>query len=86
MERVFEVKDLPERHAQIQQTETGDGASYPSGGHHTLQLIESGFTRGVEQKIIVAPITQAEKALRNPGQERQHNANFQAKNDVKDNA
>jgi hypothetical protein len=42
--------------------------------------------RCVEEKIIVAPIAQAKKSLRNPRQKRQHNADLQAQNNIEDNA
>lgn len=83
---MFEVENLPKCHAEIQQSEAGDGAAHPARRHHVLQPIESGFAGGVEEKIVVAPITQAEEALGNPRQQRQHNADFQAKDDVKNNA
>lgn len=83
---MFEVEDFPKGHAEIEQAETGHGAAYPARGHHALQSIKSRLARRVEQKIIIAPVAQTEKTLRNPGQQREHNANFQAKNDVKNDA
>lgn len=59
MERILEVEDLPKRHADINQTETSNGAANPTGRDEALQAIEAGLTRGVEQEVIVAPIAQA---------------------------
>ena len=83
---MFEVEDLPKSHAEIEQAETGHGAANPAGGDHALQSIKSGFARRVEQKIIIAPVAQTEKTLWNPRQQREHNADFQAKNNVKNDA
>ena len=84
MKRVLKIENLPKCHAEIQQSEAGHGAAHPARSDYGLQAIESGLARGVEEKIVVAPIAEAEKVLRNPGQQREHNANFQAKDDVKD--
>lgn len=86
MQRIFEVEDLPEGHAQIDQAETGYGAAHPAGSYYALQAVESGFPGRIEQKIIIAPVAQAEEALRDPGQQCEHNAYFQAKNDVENDA
>lgn len=83
---MFEVKDLPKRHAQVQKTKTGDGASHPSRSNHVLQGIGSGFPGGVQEEIIVAPIAQAEKPLGDPRKQCKHNADFQAEDYVEDDA
>lgn len=83
---LLEIKDLPECHPQVQQAQTSYRTSNPSGSHHALQTIESGFTSRVQQKVVVAPVTQAEKPLRNPRQQGEHYANFQAQNDVENDA
>ena len=44
--------------------------------------MHAGLARGVQEKIVVAPVAQSERALRNPGQEREHNADFQAENNI----
>lgn len=59
VERVLEVEDFPKRHADIQQTETGNSSANPAGRNEALQAIEASLTRGVEEKIVVAPIAQA---------------------------
>ena len=48
--------------------------------------MHTGFARGVQKKIVIAPVAQPQRALRNPGQERKHNADFQAENDIEDDA
>lgn len=83
---MFEIEDFPKCHAEIQQAQTGDCSAHPARSHEALQTVESRFTSGVEEKVVVAPIAQPQKALRNPWQERENYANFQAKNDVEDNA
>lgn len=80
------MEDFPKRHSQIQDAQTGNCATDPTRSDHTLQTIETGLTRGVQKEIVVSPITQAEKSLRNPGQQREHNANLQAQDNVEDNA
>ena len=86
VQRILEIEDLPESHTQIQQSESSDSAAHPARRHKVLQSVETGLTRGVEKKVVIPPIAQSKKALRNPRQERQDNANFQAKNNVKDDA
>lgn len=83
---MFEVEYLPKRHAEIQQSQTSYCPAHPAGSNEALQAVESGFPGGVEQEVVVAPIAQPQKALRNPWQERENYANFQAKDDVENNA
>ena len=83
---MFEIEDFPECHAEIQQAKTRDCPAHPAGGDEALQTVEAGLTGGVEQKVVVAPIAQPEKALWNPWQECENDANFQAKNDVENDA
>lgn len=59
VERILEIEDFPKRHTEIQQTETSNGPANPTGRDEALQAIEAGLTRGVEEKIVVAPIAQA---------------------------
>ena len=82
MQRVFEIEDLPKCHAEIQQAQTSDCSAHPARSHEALQTVESRFTSGVEEKVVVAPIAQPQKALWNPWQECENYANFQAKDDV----
>jgi len=77
---------FPEGHAQVQYTKTCDCPPDPARGHHILQTIKPGLTCGIQQKIVVSPIAKAEKSLRNPGQQSEHEANLQAKDNVEDNA
>lgn len=86
VERLLEVEDFPKRHSQIQDAQTADCAPNPTRSNHTLQSVEPGLSRGVQKEIVVSPITQTEKSLRNPGQQREYNANLQAKDNVEDDA
>lgn len=46
--------------------------------------MDAGLARGVQKEIVVAPVAETEGALRNPGQQRQHNADFKAQNNIED--
>ena len=59
VERILEVEDFPKRHADIQQTEAGNGSANPARRDEALQAIKAGLTRGVEEEVVVAPIAQA---------------------------
>lgn len=48
--------------------------------------MHAGFARGVKEKIVVAPVAQPKRALRNPRQERKHNADFQAEDNIENDA
>ena len=63
---------------------SGHGTANPARGHHGLQSLHTCFARRVKQEVIIAPIAQTERTLRNPGQQCQHYANFQAENYIKD--
>lgn len=80
------MEDLPKRNPEIQQAEAGDGPAHPAGRHHDLQRRHPGFARRIKKKIVVAPVAEAERALRNPRQEGQEDANFQAEKDIKNDA
>ena len=83
---LFEIEYFPKCDSQVQDSDSGYGAAHPARGNNGLQTIEAGLVRRVKQKIIIAPITQAKKTLRDPGHEREHQADLEAKNDVEDNA
>ena len=83
MDSLLEVENFPKRDPDIQQTEAGDCAAHPSRRNHGLQQ-RAGLARRVQQKIIVAPVAETQRALRRPGQQRQHDANFKAKDNIKD--
>jgi hypothetical protein len=84
------VKDLPKGDTDIHETKSGHGPAHPSRSDYRLQHMQTGFARNVQQKIIVAPVAQAKRALRDPGQEyeqkaeHQQKGDFQAENDVED--
>lgn len=78
------MENLPEGDSQVQQPNARDRAAHPSGSDDGLQCVGARLPRCVQKKIIVAPVAEAERALRNPRQERKHNANLEAENDIKD--
>lgn len=75
---------LPESDPNIQETHTSHCPTHPPRSNYSLQSMHAGLPRRVQEKIVVAPVAQAERALRNPRQEREHNADFQAENDIED--
>ena len=82
MDSLLEMKYFPEGDPDVQETNASHCSTYPSGGNDSLQCVNAGFARGVQQKIVVAPVAQPESALRNPRQEREHNADLQAEDDI----
>jgi len=80
---LLEMKYFPEGYPDVQKTNPSHCATHPAGGNHSLQRINARFARGVQQKIVVAPVAQPERTLRNPRQESEHNADFQAKDNIK---
>ena len=74
---------FPEGDPDVQETNASNCPTHPSGRHYSLQCVHAGFARGVHQKIVIAPIAHnPESALRNPRQEREHNADLQAEDDI----
>jgi len=80
------MKYFPESNSDIQQAYSGNRSAHPPGSDYSLYRLHAGLPRGVQKKIIVTPIAQPQRALRNPRQQRKHNANFKAEDDVKNNA
>jgi len=79
------MKYFPEGDPDVQETDASHCPTDPAGGNHSLQRMNAGFARGVQQKIVIAPVAHdPESALRNPWQEREHNADFQAEDDIED--
>src|ERR1044072_920169 len=83
---LLEMKDLPKGDPDVQQTDAGNSATHPAGSNYSLQRLHAGYPDGVQEKIILAPIAHAERALRNPRQERQKDADLQAENDIENDA
>jgi len=85
VERVYgaaKVCDLPEGQSEIDEAEAGDCAAHPTGSDRLLQTLQPRLLRGVDEEEVIAPIAQPERM--HPGQKRQHDARFEAQNDVKD--
>ena len=83
MNSLLEMEYFPESNPDVQETNASHCPTNPSGGNNGLQGIHAGFARGVQQKIVIAPVAHnPESALRNPRQEREHNADLQAEDDI----
>jgi len=82
----FEIEDLPERDAEIQQSDTAHRAAHPTGSDHCLQSLDTRFVGRIQQKIVVAPIADAPHAVRPPRSDGKKDANLEAQDDVKNNA
>lgn len=78
-----EMGHLPEGYAEVEHAESGHGPTDPAGVDRHLQALRAGLVRRVNQKEIIAPIAQAER-VRPPRQERQHEADFEAQDNVED--
>ena len=76
---LLEMEYFPKRNSQIQHANASYRAAHPTRRDYCLQTI-TGLARGVEQKVVVTPITQgqAQESLRDPGQKRQGYADFEA--------
>ena len=77
---------LPKRYPNIQQTHAGNCPAHPSRSDGDLQRVHAGLARRVQEKIVVAPVAQAKRTLRYPRQERKHEANLQAENNIENDA
>ena len=86
MNGLLEMKYFPEGDPDVQKTNPSHGATHPAGGNDSLQRMNAGFARGVQQKIVIAPVAQSERTLRNPRQECEHNADFQAEDNIENDA
>ncbi len=80
--RLAKVRDLPAGHAEVEQTQPCDRATHPARRDGVLQTLQADLLRGVEQKIVIAPVAQPKRV--NPRQQRQHGARLKAQDDVKD--
>lgn len=78
------MRDFPEGYAEVEQSQARHSAAHPAGRDCVLQALQACLLRRVEQKEIVTPIRQAKR--RNPGQQGEHYADFEAQDNVKDNA
>ena len=80
------MKNFPESYPEVQKPNSRDRAAHPSRSDKSLQSVGAGLARRVQEKIIVTPVTQAQGALRDPRQERKHDANLETENNVEDDA
>ena len=74
---------LPKGDPDVQKADAGNCPTYPSRSNYDLQRVHARLARGVQKKIVVAPVAQAERALRDPRQEGKDKANLQAEDDIK---
>lgn len=49
-----------------------------------LQTLQTSPARGIEQKVIVAPIAQTKRTLVNPGHEHERHADLKAQHDIEE--
>src|ERR1043165_4718962 len=82
----FEVEDLPERDAEIQESDTTHRAAHPPGSDHCLQTLNTCFVGSIQQKVVVAPIADSPHSVWPPRRHGKENANLEAQDDVKNNA
>src|SRR5689334_18806941 len=82
----FEVEDLPECDAEIQQPDTTYRATHPTGSDYCLQTLNACRARSIQQKVVVAPIADSPHSVRPPRRHGEKNANLEAQDDVKNNA
>jgi hypothetical protein len=79
---------LPEGYDQIQNAYAADSAAHPARRYHWTQALQAHLLRSVEQEKVVAPIAQPKRRQKrqdvNPRQEGQHEADFQAQDNVED--
>ena len=79
-----EMECFPKGNPDIQDADSGHCSAHPSGSDYGLQSVQTSLACGVKQEVVISPIAQAKHALRNPWQERKHQADFQAENDIED--
>ena len=76
------MEDFPKSDSDIQQADTRYCSTNPPRGNDSLETIKTGFAGSVQKKIIASPFAQAKRALRNPWQQRKHNADLKAEHDI----
>lgn len=76
------MENLPKGNPYIQQADACYRSAHPAGSNNGLQPIQASLARRVQKKIVIAPIAQAQRALRNPRQEREHNTYFKAEDNI----
>lgn len=80
------MRYFPEGNHQIENADAAHSAAHPARGYDRAQSLQAGLLRGVEQEIVIAPIAQTERRQErqnmNPRQEGQHDADFQAQDNV----
>ena len=58
-----EMEDFPKGNPDVQQADAGDRAAHPTGSNHGLYDLDAGFPRRIQQKIIITPVAEAQRAL-----------------------
>lgn len=80
--RLPEMRDLPKSDQEIEHSKTCDSTAHPARRNGLLQSLHSSLMRCIDEKVVITPVAQAKSALRNPRQESEHDAHFQAKEDI----
>lgn len=77
------MRYLPKGDKEIEHAKSGNGTTHPSRRDGLLKALHSRLVCGVNQEVVISPVTQAKRALRNPRQESEHDAHFQTQKDIK---
>ena len=83
---LLEMEYFPKGDPDVQKSDAGNRSPDPSRSNDRLQRVHAGLARSVQEKIVVAPVAQAKRALRDPRQEGEHQANLQAEDNIKNDA
>ncbi|PYS91972.1 MAG: hypothetical protein DMF64_10460 [Acidobacteria bacterium] len=76
------MRDLPEGHGEVQETDAGHRTAHPARRDGVLQAGQPRLVREIDEKEIVAPVRQPERMR--PRQKRQDEARLKAQDDVED--
>jgi hypothetical protein len=77
------MRKLPESYPEVEQADPRHCAAHPARRDSMLQALQTRLLCRVKKEVVVAPIAQSERV--NPRQQCEHNADFEAQDDVEDN-
>lgn len=80
------MENLPKGDADVEDAHAAYGTTDPARSHHTLQAVHSGLTRGIQKEIIIAPITNSQRAMWNPRQKSQYQTDLEAQDNIENDA
>lgn len=76
------MEDFPEGYADVEDPNATHSAADPPGRDDALQTVHSRLSCGIEKKIVIAPITDAQRTVRYPRQERQYQTDLETQNNI----